>query len=99
MDDNISRKAAIAELDHGVWGKEYDKALAKAMLESLPTAQPKKGKWKEQAIENVKAAGIEEVQVAKCSACGLYHTTPYMYYFSNYKFCPNCGAKMVNNDE
>lgn len=40
MDDTISRKAAIAELDHAAWGKEYDKALAKAMLESLPTAQP-----------------------------------------------------------
>ena len=39
MDDTISRKAAIAELDHAAWGKEYDKALAKAMLESLPTAQ------------------------------------------------------------
>ena len=36
MDDLISRKAAIAELDHAAWGKEYDKALAKAMLESLP---------------------------------------------------------------
>lgn len=39
MDDIISRKAAIAELDHAAWGKEYDKALAKAMLESLPSAQ------------------------------------------------------------
>lgn len=40
MDDLISRKAAIEELDHAAWGKEYDKALAKAMLESLPSAQP-----------------------------------------------------------
>lgn len=50
MDDTISRKAAIAELDHGVWGKEYDKALAKAMLESLPSARAdihyrKMGEW------------------------------------------------------
>ena len=37
MDDLISRKAAIAELDHAAWGKEYDKELAKAMLESLPS--------------------------------------------------------------
>ena len=40
MDDIISRKAAIAELDRAAGGKGWDKALAKAMLESLPTAQP-----------------------------------------------------------
>lgn len=39
MDDLISRKAAIAELDSAAWGKEYDKVLAKTMLESLPSAQ------------------------------------------------------------
>ena len=39
MHDLISRHAAIEELERGVWGKEYDKALAKAMLESLPSAQ------------------------------------------------------------
>lgn len=40
MSDLISRQAAIDELEHAVWGKEWDKALAKAMLESLPSAQP-----------------------------------------------------------
>ena len=39
MDDTIYRQAAIDELDHAAWGKEYDKVLAKTMLESLPTAQ------------------------------------------------------------
>ena len=38
--DLISRQAAIDELEHAAWGKEWDKALAKAMLESLPSAQP-----------------------------------------------------------
>lgn len=37
---------------------------------------------------------IEEWQSARCSACGKYHTTPYMYYFYDYKYCPNCGARM-----
>lgn len=37
---------------------------------------------------------IEQWQSARCSICGKYHTTPYMYYFSNYNYCPNCGAKM-----
>ena len=37
---------------------------------------------------------IEQWQSAKCSKCGKYHTTPYMYFFDNYAFCPGCGAKM-----
>jgi len=40
MDDLISRQAAIDELDKGAWGVEWDKTLAKAMIESLPSAQP-----------------------------------------------------------
>ena len=40
MDDLISRQAAIDALDKGAWGVEWDKALAKAMIESLPPAQP-----------------------------------------------------------
>ena len=35
---------------------------------------------------------IEEWQSAKCSVCGKYHTTPYLYYFNDYNFCPHCGA-------
>lgn len=37
---------------------------------------------------------IEEWQSARCSVCHKYHTTPYIYYFDNYNFCPNCGADM-----
>lgn len=96
MDDLISRKAAIAELDHAAWGKDYDKALAKAMLESLPSAQPKNGKWEE--IKVFPASEIE-LQSARCSACKRYHTTPYLYNYTHYNFCPHCGARMVNEDE
>ena len=44
MDDLISRQAAIDELDKGAWGVEWDKTLAKAMIESLPSAQPEQ-RW------------------------------------------------------
>ena len=37
--DTISRAAAIDELDKGAWGVEWDKTLAKTMIESLPSAQ------------------------------------------------------------
>ena len=39
-EDTTGRQAAIDELDKGAWGVEWDKALAKAMIESLPSAQP-----------------------------------------------------------
>ena len=42
---------------------------------------------------------IEEWQSAMCSVCHKYHTTPYMYYFNNYNFCPNCGAQMKGADD
>lgn len=42
---------------------------------------------------------IEEWQSAKCSYCGLYHTTPYMYYFYEFKYCPNCGKEMEVDHE
>lgn len=37
---------------------------------------------------------IEKWQSAKCSVCGKYHTTPYLYYFDDYNYCPNCGSRM-----
>lgn len=38
MSDLISRQAALNELPHANWGKEWDEALAKAIIESVPTA-------------------------------------------------------------
>ena len=37
--DVISRQAAIDALNTGLWGVEWDKALATAMLKDLPSAQ------------------------------------------------------------
>lgn len=47
MDDTISRQAAIDALDTGLWGVEWDKALATAMLKDLPSAQPEVIKCKD----------------------------------------------------
>ena len=57
----------------------------------------KHGKWEDKSICDGKA--IEEWQEARCSACGRYHTTPYMYYFDEFTYCPNCGAKMDGGEE
>lgn len=95
MDDIISRKAAIAELDHAAWGKDYDKALAKAMLESLPSAQPKKGKW----IRIVKHHKDDEQEYGyyeiSCSECGAIRKIGWR----DARFCPNCGADMRGGED
>ena len=59
MDDYISRQGAIDELDKGAWGVEWDKTLAKTMIESLPSAQPEQLTDKEQRIF-LAAMGREE---------------------------------------
>jgi hypothetical protein len=52
------------------------------------------GTWIEKLHYDNEDNCIQEWQSAKCDKCGLYHTTPYSYYFEKYKYCPNCGAKM-----
>ncbi len=37
---------------------------------------------------------IEEWQTAQCSKCGRWLTTPYMYNYTEYKYCPHCGSLM-----
>ena len=51
-----------------------------------------KAVWLEREVDY--ETRIDAWQSAKCSRCGLYHTTPYMYYFDDFKYCPNCGAYM-----
>lgn len=50
------------------------------------------GTWTEKEV--FPGTEVEELQSARCSNCGKYHTAPYMYYFKDFAFCPNCGAKM-----
>lgn len=57
----------------------------------LPSAEPKKGRWEERSVCEDE---IQQWQSARCSVCEKYHTTPYLYYFDNFNYCPNCGAKM-----
>lgn len=88
----INITADIGKAEHSeLW--HYEQALSeiREMLESEP--ERKIGEWTERKVlEDSKA--IEEWQSARCSACGKYHTTPYMYYFDDFDYCPNCGTKM-----
>ena len=84
------------------YGKHWDGHTEKDVtrLLSLPPAQPeqpepKRGEWLERdVIDEPKGKHITQWQSARCSVCGRYHTTPYLYSFTHYNFCPNCGAEM-----
>lgn len=52
------------------------------------------GAWLERDVYPISKAGVEELQSAKCPYCKKYLTTPYMYYFNNYPYCPSCGKKV-----
>ena len=55
--------------------------------------------WVEREVHDAKEGQIEQWQSAKCTACGSYHTTPYLYFFMEYKFCPNCGEPMGKEND
>lgn len=68
----------------------------KSQIDDLPTIEErKKGKWIERhhAYADEEKV-IEEWQSCKCSICGRYDTRPYLYYFSDPRFCSWCGADM-----
>lgn len=106
MSDLIRRADAIKAIEdlpnaYNGWSDAYDKAYVIGTLEEVPTAEPERGKWEEkETFHNANDNPIiEEWQSARCSVCHKYHTTPYMYYFNDYNFCPNCGARMKGADD
>ena len=91
--DNL-QALAYDDWNQGVttsWADAYSEVAD--MVEEMPTIEErKKGKWEERKVSSEKV--IDEWQSARCSVCEKYHTTPYMYYFDSFSFCPNCGARM-----
>ena len=71
--------------------------LRKALyvIPSEDVVEVRHGEWVEKETFNDENADvISEWQSARCSVCNKYHTTPYLYCFTDYNFCPNCGADM-----
>ena len=92
----VDAAAAIEALQDTV--QAQDKAL-KECARQLAKMEPKRGEWVErEVIQDRRDARIPEWQQAKCSVCGKWHTTPYMYCFDDFDYCPNCGAKMEVQD-
>lgn len=78
--------------------KEIMKAVNHApTLGAVPVVH---GRWEEQTVNsNEEENYICDWQSARCSVCKQYLTTPYMYYFEHYDYCPNCGAKMSAKED
>jgi len=102
MDDLISKQKAIDVLEMTI-ADDWEFDYARDRMNELPSAEPerKTGKWLEKSVIHKDEADtvIEEWQSAKCSVCGKYHTTLYLYYFSDYNYCPHCGADMRGEQE
>ncbi len=74
---------------------ELHAELEKWVSAAEKAGEPKRGEWLErEVIHDIADARITDWQQAKCSVCKKWHTTPYLYYFDDYNYCPNCGAKM-----
>ena len=84
--EDAERRLERNEITIGEFGRLVD----------IEVIEPKRGEWEEKETfrDGDDEPIIEEWQSARCSVCHKYHTTPYMYYFNNYNFCPNCGADM-----
>ena len=112
MSDLISRQAVLNELTHALWGKEWDEALAKAIIESVPTIDPAEngGCWgccceKLGQVKHGKWIPINE-RAAKCSLCGEWEYTngidktgTAIIHRAIKHYCPNCGARMERSEE
>ena len=79
--------------------KAVDKIVVYADTYKQEYSLPKVGKWEECKVVDIEDTTITEIQSAYCPICHKYHTTPYMYYFDYFNYCPNCGTKMEGRKE
>ena len=72
-----------------------DKILNAPTIDAEPV---KHGEWTEREVFDANDGTVDQLQSAKCSVCGRYHTTPYLYSFHDDNYCPYCGAKMDRSE-
>lgn len=94
MKDIINRQDAINAVEKesqkdGAYGYMDTKSIID-LLEDLPSAERKKGKWK--CSDDLFEYGI-------CPKCGWDSGESWGFVRENYNFCPNCGAEMKGEDD
>ena len=85
-DDLIRREDAIKAVEERSFAVR-DSYTVKAILRNVPSAD-KRGEWIPYEASLNFGDGEGYVIEHKCSACG------YLWGEPDYKFCPNCGARM-----
>lgn len=84
MDDLIRRQQAIDALNHelrcGAVINQCGLEMAYEVIEGLPSAQPKRGKWQCNGKHGT-------FKIYTCDKCGWN-------YEAKHNYCPNCGVKM-----
>lgn len=91
MMDLISREEAIEAIKRAIWDKYTAKDAIDAVC-NVPSAQERKmGKWKWSFADNGWADWT-------CSVCGYVKNTD-IHVKLGWRYCPWCGAEMVNSDE
>ena len=95
MDDLISRQAAIDAIlkinDYNNSDRANALGLAEFAITTLPSAQPKKGKWVDMGKDPATGKWDTRLHIY-CSECGHRSDD------KPTKYCPNCGAKMEAAD-
>ena len=86
MDDLISREEAVRALGDAHF-KNYGNAIM--VIQALPSEEPKKGKW------------IHRGTAMICSVCETMYYDRIMEHFGGEypKYCPECGADMMETRE
>lgn len=99
MEDLIRRSDAI-ELVAEYIGCDYareEEAIENAtmLIETIPTIEPMRGEWIDEAGEIDASFGIHDYRCSNCNSYADEYIGGHEWY-TMYKpnYCPNCGAKM-----
>ena len=95
IDANALKKSLALQEESGRMG-ELLTVVIHSVIDSMPTIEPKKGKWIEVEVfqETYDICGNKTwSSKMQCDQCGFRHTA-IEGHMAQYNFCPNCGADM-----
>lgn len=113
MSDLIDREQAKGAIDKYLVGRNLvtdgtfmARLINEIVIDRLPSAQPKRGKWiEDKGQQTLMKNFIERGEVWRvCSVCGAGHMIGHKYAIDKayhdrpHNFCPNCGAKMEETE-